>query len=88
MSFLVAIFQLGWQILRALLWMPATVLFGALLCLIAYWANRREEAMQPKQEEVSVEPSGLEAFDAEYYELYQTGLWLLLHNAEAPYDDL
>ena len=88
MSFLVALWQLGWHILRALLWAPATVLFGALLCLIAYWANRREEAMQPKQEEVSVEPSGIAAFDAEYMELYQIGLWLLLHKEQAPYDDL
>ena len=88
MNFLVALWLLGWQILRALLWAPATVLFGGLLCLIAYWANRREEATQPKQEEVSVEPSGIETFDAEYYEMYQMGLWMLQHRTEAPYDDL
>ncbi len=27
-------------------------------------------------------------FNAEQMEMYQTGVWLLLHDAEAPYDDL
>src|SRR5258708_35106437 len=34
-----------------------------------------------------VEVTGLEAFNAEQMEMYQTGVWLLLRDAEAPYDD-
>ncbi len=39
-------------------------------------------------EQEPVEVTGLAAFTPEYMEMYQTGLWLLLHDAEAPYDDL
>ncbi len=35
-----------------------------------------------------VELSGLEAFNAEQMEMYQMGLWLLLHKETTPYDDV
>jgi type II secretory pathway component PulF len=40
------------------------------------------------EEQEPVEISGLEAFTPEYMEMYQTGLWLLLHKETTPYDDL
>jgi len=53
------------------------------LCLIVGILASRHDSRQPPQPKD--EPA---KFNAEYYELYQTGLWLLLHDAEAPYDDL
>jgi hypothetical protein len=44
--------------------------------------------MDARKQQEPVEISGLEAFTPEYMEMYETGLWLLLHNTEAPYDDL
>ena len=94
MSFLVALWLLGLDIdMRAIIanlfWPFGFVLWGVLICLFVRWYTRHEKAMQqPKQEPVDTEPAGIETFDAEYYELYQTGLWLLQHSTEAPYDDL
>jgi len=56
------------------------------LCLVVGILATRQDSRQPPQPKD--EPSGIEAFTPEYYELYQTGLWLLLHDTEAPYDDL
>ena len=57
-----------------------TVAFIALLV----WLYRQAKSLEHEP----VELSGLEAFNAEYMAMYQTGVWLLLHDAEAPYDDL
>ncbi len=57
-----------------------TVAFIALLV----WLYRQAKSYEHEP----VEVTGLEAFNAEYMAMYQTGVWLLLHDAEAPYDDL
>ena len=60
--------------------LACTALFIALLA----WLYRQAKTFEHEP----VEVSGLEAFNAEQMEMYQTGVWLLLHDAEAPYDDL
>ena len=60
--------------------LACTALFIALLA----WLYRQAKSLEHEP----VELSGLEAFNAEQMEMYQTGVWLLLHDAEAPYDDL
>ncbi len=57
-----------------------TIAFIALLV----WLYRQAKSLEHEP----VEVTGLEAFNAEYMAMYQTGVWLLLHDAEAPYDDL
>jgi len=80
---LFAIWLTGWRAIIANLffWPLSAVLFAVLVWCIVRWYRWREKTWQR-------EPAGIEAFDAEQMELYQTGLWLLLHDAEAPYDDL
>ena len=56
------------------------------LCLIAGILASRYDSRPPPQPKDEL--SGIETFDAEYYELYQTGLWLIQHKETTPYDDL
>ena len=87
MSFLVALWLLGWRILTWLFWPAGFALWGVLAWLLVRWYTRREKTCEPEPQPKE-EPSGIETFTPEYYELYQTGLWLLQHRTEAPYDDL
>ncbi len=61
-----------------------TFAYVALCLLVGIYAYRRDL----KQAQQQQEPSGIETFTPEYMEMYQTGVWLLLHDAEAPYDEL
>ena len=88
MSFLIALWLLGSRILVWLFWPAGFALWGVLAWLLVRWYTRHVIVEPPKQEPLNVEEARIEAFDAEYYELYQMGLWLLQHRTEAPYDDL
>ena len=59
-----------------------TFAYIALCLLVSIYAHRRQAHVAQQ------EPSGIETFTPEYMEMYQTGVWLLLHDAEAPYDEL
>lgn len=62
-----------------------TLGYIALVLLIGILAMRHDAKQEPQPKD---EPSGVEAFNAEQMEMYQTGLWLLGHKEQAPYDDL
>jgi hypothetical protein len=86
---LFAIWLTGWRAIIANLffWPLSAVLFVVLVWCIVRWYRWREKTWQ-REPQPKDEPSGLEAFDAEQMELYQTGLWLLQHRETTPYDDL
>lgn len=82
MSFLVALWLTGVRVVLAnLFWPLAALLYIVLVWRFVRWYRRREKVWQQ-------EPAGIETFTPEYFELYQTGLWLLQHKETTPYDDL
>jgi len=62
-----------------------TLAYITLCLVVGILATRQDSRQTPQPKD---EPSGIETFDAEQMELYQTGLWLIQHKETMPYDDL